>query len=110
MKKYRFKIDTPWGKRGDEIHHLGKPVMGPMWFSPERYSALFEEVPELDPVEKVGKWLYETKYPNHGQHLYRGESMCTWEQLGPTQNEWLSISQKLLAAGLDPNKLEAPNE
>lgn len=64
MTKYKFKIDTPWGKKGDEL----TVVQGSLgqWFkpnNPQDYPELFEEVKEKTNEEKIAK-VIKNEYLN----------------------------------------------
>lgn len=50
--KYKFKIDTPWGKKGEELNRglvFDGRILG---YDPRSYPELFEEVKEKTNVEK----------------------------------------------------------
>lgn len=86
MKKYIFKIDTPWGKKGDKApstscFHFTPDFFGEDRFEPSDFPEIFEEK-ESD-EERVEDWLKK----NYGK---------TWD----------NISKKLLAAGLRVDDLE----
>lgn len=90
-KKYRFKIDTPQGLKGDIIavpireglNYFNLRCELHICHSPEAYPDIFEEVIEKNSIEIVVSWL-------------RGSNVMTYSE----------IAQKLLSAGLDPEKLK----
>jgi len=72
MKKYRLKIDSPWGKKGDVkltdddgyLYHAVRindysPTPCIIKFSPERYEDLFEKVIEPTDEEFLRHWLFK---------------------------------------------------
>lgn len=86
MKQYRFKIDTPWGKKGEEAKAVWANDIS--YLKPELFPDLFEEIP--DSVEKVAAKLADLwAQPNGG--LFE---------------TWKAIAKATIAAGLDPDKLE----
>lgn len=94
-KRWVFKIDTPWGKKGsfapttmkatNSIHN-GREVIE-LCVNTEDYPDLFELVEEKSDEEKLVDWL--------SGHYYRA-----WP---PDDN---LVAKQLIAAGLDVNKLE----
>jgi hypothetical protein len=80
MKQYRFKIDTPFGAKGERVpenNGLIKLAMN-YWHAPQGCPDLLEEIP--DPVERVREWLLHVM---------------------PAKD----LAEHLLAAGLDVEKL-----
>ena len=89
--KYRFKLDTPWGKKGElapERDTFGWRVRE---INAEDFPDLFEPVPEEDPKERVAKWLL---------------SFVTGMQYLTLSSFVSEIANKLVDAGLDPEKLK----
>jgi hypothetical protein len=81
MKQYRFKIDTPWGKKGESPKgwvHADCFVNDHLLKDPAKCPDVFEEIP--DPVERVREWLLHVM---------------------PAKD----LAEHLLAAGLDVEKL-----
>lgn len=91
-QRYRFKIDTPWGKKGKESYFFYEKLsMGKresLMINHEEYPDFFEPIPEPkveDPVEKVKTWL-NTRCSCYANHP--------------------NLVEELLAAGLRPEDLK----
>ncbi len=96
MKKYRFKIDTPWGKKGDEIPrdpdgmcsrfctHIARDS------EYELFPEIFEPIEEKTPEQKIIKWMCNNVLSINGSPRFISEI----------------AARELIAAGLDPDKLE----
>jgi len=87
--KYRFRIDTPFGKRGTIIDDGSMSSFKIAGFqSLSDFPDLFEPIPEADPVEKVAKWLRAVFDRKTGYGLFSSD-----------------CAKDLIAAGLDPERL-----
>lgn len=88
-KKYRFKVNTPWGSYGDIIDAY---IPGTQAHA-GNYLHLFDPIEGKSDVDRVKEWLMNEKkrigYNGLNYHLVMGE-----------------IAQKLLSAGLNVDKLE----
>lgn len=91
-EKWELIVDTPWAKKGT-IFVKG---IGPIWLSGDM---ILQKTPE----ERVAEWLCENINgwcPKPYVFFWKGE-MITHETL-----IILEMSKKIIAAGLDPDKLE----
>lgn len=96
--KYRFKIDTPWGKAGTSVPPIITDSDVPRnsfgyLLDCSKFPGVFEPIPEVSPEEKVAKWL-------------RDECPYHWHDSWNEPMWSLNLSIKLIAAGLDPDKLK----
>lgn len=102
MKKYRCKVDTPWGKKGyflpdgfiksyDEIGCQND------CFHPKHYPDLFEPIEEKSDVEKLADWCSKIWHANS----------CSDGSTDKNGNCcWTSLAQTIIAKGFDVSKLE----
>lgn len=97
--KYRFKIDNPFGGKGTIVSPNANGLIsnGLVSFFPEGYPDLLEEIPEPNPVEKVAKWLWDFWSVDQVMEFYSPKT---------TQAILDDLATKLLAAGLDPERLK----
>lgn len=100
MARYRFKVNTPWGKKGrtcPEVLDVCFAVHDTFAASPSDYPDLCEPIPETGPVQVVANWLRK----NHTEWSQRPVDVDpNWEEYAAT---------RLLGAGLDPSKLDPVN-
>mgnify|MGYP001591576147 CR=1 FL=1 len=93
MTRYKFRIDTPWGKKGEIAMHPTYSFGESNEYAPvsmEHFPDLFEIIPEPDPVEKVANFLAEKDREWHSEQRH-------WN--------YENLARLLIDAGLDPEKL-----
>lgn len=80
MTKYKFKVATTWGKKGDELKDNNIDIMG-FWgiqrlkVAPSSYPDLFEEIIEKTNEEKIFKVIKNEYFkfisiPRYSPHIY----------------------------------------
>lgn len=96
MKKYRIKVDSPWGKKNSLIEVKdcpgfriisGHDILGG-FVEPDKYPDIFEEV--IEPSDEV--WL-------------AGWLLKVWISPDGDQGAWKTLSQALIQHGFDVKKL-----
>jgi hypothetical protein len=94
VKQYRFVVAIPGHEKGDVVPEdftwCGTNSSGVEYFrKPHHFPEILEPIP--DPVERVTSWLTEMWVRTTTSYV----------------KDWaVNIAPKLLAAGLDPDKLE----
>jgi len=101
MKRYKLKVDSPWGKKGDvfEANTGGVLVILGALYDPDRYPDLFEEIVLTD-EEFLANWLYQRQ----AEFVFTGDKT----EFVSTYNCFLS--NRLIANGFDVKKLREKNE
>jgi len=97
MKKYRLKVDSPWGNKGDiynESHVIianvgGGPPTG-IWqtVACNKLSDIFQEVIEQSDEEIVERWLIRN-----------------FHDISISTQQWKKVAKALIQHGFDVKKL-----
>lgn len=96
MTKWKFRIDTPWGKKGEDaqtlIHHSGgkKYIID---FSD--YPQIFEPIEEKSDEEYLGFYLFERSGPLSGDESMKlAERLLSSNAINPDFLETLRKGEK----------------
>lgn len=113
MKKYRLKVDSPWGKKGDianlnknGVMYYGqntnvKPYPIIICFTPDNFPEIFEEVIEPSDEEWLAKWCHDhwlIKWPDYPYVEYKNKNI-------EFKNQWERLANALIQHGFDVKKL-----
>ncbi len=70
MKRYKLKIDTPWGRKGTQVEEL-RFLYGVWGGYPNEYPDLFEEIEEKTNEQLLELYLAENFLRYDGSHHNR---------------------------------------
>lgn len=108
MKKFRLKVDSPWGNKGDiynESHVIianvgGGPPTG-IWqtVACNKLSDIFEEVIEQSDEEWLAYWCFRQLLKS------RGDEPCWEAYLDNNYTDYIFLAKKLIDNGFDVKKL-----
>lgn len=99
MKKYRLKVDSPWGKKGsvvnsDDSGAVFCPISFvdgnnyPFFINPSRYQDIFEEVIEPTDEEIIEKWFIRN-----------------FHDISVNSKQWNKVAKALIQHGFNAKKL-----
>lgn len=102
MKRYKLKVDSPWGKKGDELNNKviylysfeddSSTLNAIGTIDPSKYSEIFEEIQEQSDEEWLSEWLLGIVRRSGLYDIYT------------------NISSELIANGFDVKKLREKSE
>lgn len=108
MKKYRLKVDSPWGKKGRIVtvkdveggQVLTADVRG-WWVDVELYPDIFEEVIQQSDEAWLAEWCHEhwlIRWPGYPYVEYKNKNI-------EFKNQWERLAKALIQHGFDVKKL-----
>jgi len=109
MKKYRIKVDSPWGKKNSLIEVKdcpgfriisGHDILGG-FVEPDKYPDIFEEVIELSDEQWLAEWCHDNwliKWHNYFYPDYKDKNK-------EFKHQWERLAKALIHHGFDVKKL-----
>jgi len=119
MKRYKLKVDSPWGKKGEifswyieyfiyeQNKQTGSYIKSIKTLHPEDYPDIFEEIQEQSDEEWLAEYIYNNLFPRIED---APTNPCKWVDITMFQYKYISLAKSLINNGSDVKKLRGKNE